>query len=74
MNSLFYSQFSYKLERNIVSYLPQVESKEKRTRKKLSKSNHVIMSLFTFFDFFVAWKFGRTLGCKYASLALVVYV
>ena len=53
MSSLFHSQLSYKLERNIVNYLRhELESKEKRTHeRKLSKSNHLIMSLFTLFYF-----------------------
>ena len=34
--SLFYSQLSYQLERNIVNYLSQLESKEKRTHERSS--------------------------------------
>ena len=37
MNSLFYSQLSYKLERNILSYLPELESKEKVTHERSSQ-------------------------------------
>ena len=37
MTSLFYSQLPYKLERNIVNYLPhELESKEKRTHETSS--------------------------------------
>ena len=55
MSSLFYSQLYYELQRNIVNYLPQLESKEKRTNDGSAlKSNHLIMCLFTFF-YFVAF-------------------
>ena len=75
MSSLFYSQLSYQLERNIVNYLPQLESKEKRTHERSSVTvNHLIMSLFTFFHLSLSWKFGRQLDRKYASLAFLVYV
>ena len=37
MSYLFYSQLSYKLERNIVNYLRhELESKEKRTHERSS--------------------------------------
>ena len=74
MSSLFYSQLSYKLERNIVNYLPQLESKEKRTHERSSLKVTILCLFSLCFILSLALKFGRQLVGKYASLAFLVYV
>ena len=56
-NNWSYSQLSCKLERNIVKRLTLTRKQtERNTRKKLSRSYHLIMSIFSLFHCFASIK------------------
>ena len=57
-NTSSHSQLSYKLEKkNIVKWLTLTGKETKRnTRKKLSRSNHLMMSIFSLFRFIASMK------------------
>ena len=56
-NNSYHSQVSYNLERNIVNLLTLTgKQTERSTRKKLSTSYHLIMSLLSLFLFVASMK------------------
>ena len=62
--------------------LPNLERMKKNIQEKLSKTNDLILSLFSFFFFFVTFflifpllsEFWPQLDCKYTSFAFLVYL
>ena len=74
-NNWSHSQLSYKLGRNILKWLTlTAKQKETNTRSKLSRSYHLIMSIFSLFILSLSWKFSPQLDGKYSRRVFLLYL